>query len=66
MQARPQHQLDGFQVHGADLVALGKDTGQQQVYFLRNFLMDRSSRFFSWASSQSLPSPPDEARRSFG
>jgi hypothetical protein len=37
------------------LMALGKDTGQQQVYFLRNFLMDRSSRFFS-CGVQPLPS----------
>ena len=46
MQARPQGQFDRFQVHVPGLVSLGKDAGEQQVYFPRNFLMDRS-RFFS-------------------
>jgi len=34
---------------------LGKDAGQQQVSFPRNFLMDRSSRFFP-CGVQPLPS----------
>jgi hypothetical protein len=47
MQARSQRELDGFQVQVSSLVSLDKDAGQQHVYFSRNFLMDRSSRFFS-------------------
>ena len=49
MQRGAQRQLHCFDVPLTRLAPFGEDTGQQRVYFARDFLMDRSSRFFSSA-----------------
>src|ERR1700690_460503 len=38
-----------LQIGATTLPALGKNPAQQLVYFARHFLMDCSSRFFSWS-----------------
>ena len=49
LQGGAQSHLHRFQVHCARLVTCGEYHSQQRVYFPRDFLMDRSSRFFSSA-----------------
>ena len=49
LQGGAQGHLHRFQVHGARLAPCGENHAQQGVYFPRDFLMDRSSRFFSSA-----------------
>jgi len=44
-----QGAFHGPQIGLAAFVALGEDADQKLVYFPRNFLMDRNSRFFSWS-----------------
>jgi hypothetical protein len=38
-----------FQIGSTVVLTLRKNTGEQPVYFARNFRMDCSSRFFSWS-----------------
>jgi hypothetical protein len=46
---RASGHLDGFQIEPARLLQIAKDEGQQLVYFLGNFFVDRGGRFFSCA-----------------
>jgi hypothetical protein len=46
MQRRSQGQLHGFQVQPAGRVPLRENDLEQSVYFSRDLLMNRSSRFF--------------------
>ena len=41
--------FDRFQIGSTVLLTLRKNTGEQPIYFARNFRMDCSSRFFSWS-----------------
>jgi hypothetical protein len=45
---RAHSHLDGLQIQVPRLTATAKDDAQQLVYFARDFLLDRFSRFFSW------------------
>ena len=45
---RAHRHLDGLQIQVPRLTATAKDDTQQLVYFARDFLLDRFSRFFSW------------------
>ena len=47
MQRVAQGQLHGFQVYCSGLAPFGENHSQQRIYFPRDFLMDRNSRFFS-------------------
>jgi hypothetical protein len=47
MHGRAHRHLDGFQIEKARLAAAGENDVQQFVYFTRDFLLDRVSRFFS-------------------
>ena len=47
LQGGAQGHLHRFQVHCAGLATCGENHAQQGIYFPRNFLMDRSSRFLS-------------------
>ena len=49
LQGGTQGHLHRFQVHCASLVAGSEYHSQQRIYFPRDFLMDRNSRFFSCA-----------------
>jgi len=49
LQGGAQGHLHCFQVHGARLAPCGENHTQQGIYFPRDFLMDRNSRFFSSA-----------------
>src|ERR1700676_4063400 len=49
MHRRTHRHFDGFQVHTPRLAPTVEDDTQQLVYFTRDFLVDRFSRFFSWA-----------------
>jgi hypothetical protein len=54
LQGGTQGHLHRFQIHCASLVTCSEYHSQQRIYFPRDFLMDRSSRFFSSAFQ-----PPD-------
>jgi hypothetical protein len=58
LQGGAQGHLHRFQVYGASLVTCGEYHSQQRIYFPRDFLMDRNSRFFSSAFQ-----PPDSCSR---
>jgi hypothetical protein len=47
MERDPQGALNGFQICVSADPSLGEDAAQQLVYFPSDFLMDRSSSFFS-------------------
>ena len=49
LQGGAQGHLHGFQVQCASLVTCREYYAQQRIYFPRDFLMDRSSCFFSCA-----------------
>src|SRR5450759_4756775 len=51
MHSRAHRHLDGFQIESSRLAPVAEDDTQQLVYFARDFLTDRFSRFFSWADS---------------
>lgn len=44
---RADDRFDGFKVQATRLAAVPKNDAQQAVYFARNFLLNRFSRFFS-------------------
>ena len=46
---RSQGGFHCFQVSSAAMLAFSEHTGEPAVYFVRNFRMDCSSRFFSWS-----------------
>ena len=48
MEDGPLGALDGLQVGAAAVSSLGENAVQQLIYLPRNFLMECSSRFFSW------------------
>jgi len=48
MHGRTHRHFDGFQIQTPRLAALLKDDAQQLAYFVRDFLLDRFGRFFSW------------------
>jgi hypothetical protein len=41
-----QGHLHGFQIERVGLAPFGENHSQQRIYFPRDFLMDRSGRFF--------------------
>ncbi len=55
LQGGAQGHLHRFQVHCARLVTCGENHSQQRIYFPRDLLMDRSSRFFSCAVQSPCP-----------
>ena len=50
---RAHSHLDGLQIQVPQLTATVKDDAQQLVYFARDFLADRFSRFFSSGNKES-------------
>ena len=54
VETSPEGHFDGFQIEAPGLAMLGKDAGEQTVYFPRDLLMDCISRFFSSAVKLSV------------
>jgi hypothetical protein len=52
MHGRAHRHLDGFQIEMSRFAAGAEDDAQQLLYFARDFLLDRFSRFFSWADGE--------------
>ena len=65
LQGGAQGHLHGFQVQCASLVTCRENHAQQRIYFPRDFLMDRSNRFFSCAVQPSGSCSSGRSRQIF-